>query len=394
MNIHHVFPYDPRHLGVTTTEWWIGQQQRWPIASLCQTRDADRTTVHVIGEAIHGRYTSPLRLRVHSTLYDNSSWHAWGDDWSLSLGAKLRAAGPDDIVVVHMEAYAAARLALRAAHRARCVLVLHGRGIGARQDHAAVDRVVVLHDESLKELVQSGLGGDSLIKVIPSVDRALFRPADRTKGHPIVLGYVGRLEESKGAFDLAPPLRQLKDLPVRLECIGSAPSAMERRRAASAFSGLPATLLGEKPPREVAARMRAWDALLLPSYTEGFSLVALEALSSGTPVVAVEGVLPLTVAAKPGVVTVPRNDFAGGIRTALNVTIPERGSDWIPDHADAARVWDQLYELLPEWRPRLMPSARPLLGRVRRVKWKTGVAHLPRRGAMGSHPGRTPRAQD
>lgn len=369
MTVHHVFPYDPGHLGLTLEQWWRGQLLRWPLAAVVRSRSAADTVVHVIADrsAQLPDAAAPLTLQVHRTLYRNARWHAWGDDWSVGLGRALHRAGHDDIVVVHLEGYAAARLCLRYARGARCVLVLHGRGTGSVEEHDAADVSVVLNDDARATLRERGVPGDRLLAMIPSIDRGTFHSRREARPAEPVLGYVGRLEESKGAFELPAIVRSLADRGVSLECVGSTPRPADAQRVAAEFAGIPVRFCGELAPIDVAARMRGWGALVLPSYTEGMPLAALEALSSGIPVVAVAGVLPHILANRDGVWVGSRDTLADRTRAALAARqTPEAG--WIPDHEQGGRTWDAVYDALPSWRPRSRPSARPLLGRLRRLR--------------------------
>jgi glycosyltransferase involved in cell wall biosynthesis len=268
------------------------------------------------------------------------------------------------VVVVHLEGYAAARLALRYSHGARCVLVLHGRGTGGLDEHSAADLSIVLNDAARAALENDGVPDHRLRSMVPSIDRALFRPDGRPEVSAPTLGYVGRLEGTKGAFDLPAVVRGLADLDARLECVGSALDTAASE--STAFAGLPIELTGELPAGEVAARMRGWSVLVLPSYTEGMPLVALEALCSGVPVVAVEGVLPQTLATKRGVWVGPREGLTDRVRAALN-SDRTVDADWIPGHEQGGAAWDDVFDALPAWRPRPRPSARPLAGRLGRL---------------------------
>lgn len=377
MRIHHVFPYDPQHLGVNLEQWWRGQQLRWPLAAVRRSRYVSQTVVHTISRDARAAPCPPLTLRAHGTLYDNARWHHWGDDWSLSLALALRAALSDDVVVIHMDSYASAKLSLRFARNARRVIVLHGRGAGSSTDHSGAQRIVVLNDDTRNTMLSLGVSAQRLVRVVPSVDKETFHAATPTLVNKTpLLGYVGRLEESKGVFDLAAVLRRLSGLSVRLECIGSAPSHYDRCRADVLFRGLPVRFLGELMPDAVASRMRSWDVLLLPSYTEGMPLVALEALCCGIPVVGVDGVLPATLAARAGVFTTARSDFAAGVSRALE-TNAEVESDWIPDHSEGGRTWDVIYDSLGRDVSPDLPSLRPLIGRLRRLRLR------PERREMG-----------
>ena len=50
VTVHHVFPYDPGHLGLTLEQWWRGQLLRWPLAAVARSRSAADTVVHVIAD--------------------------------------------------------------------------------------------------------------------------------------------------------------------------------------------------------------------------------------------------------------------------------------------------------------------------------------------------------
>jgi D-inositol-3-phosphate glycosyltransferase len=159
--------------------------------------------------------------------------------------------------------------------------------------------------------------------VEPGVDLDLFRPPDdrqRTRetlgGGPLVL-FVGRLQPLKGP-DLA--VRTLAELDRRLprdgryarmilvggvSANGSGtvdPPAL-RRLARDLGVADRVTLLAPRPQPELAGLYRAADAVLIPSYSEAYGLVALEAQACGTPVVAAAvGGLPYALADGGGTV--------------------------------------------------------------------------------------------
>ena len=140
--------------------------------------------------------------------------------------------------------------------------------------------------------------------VPPGVDLATFttegdRAADRRAlgGGRIVL-FVGRLQPLKGP-DLA--VRTLAALrsddgrePVRLVIAGGTSGSGAGRTDPDSLRALAAQLgvadrvaiLAPRPPGELAALYRAADVVLVPSRSESFGLVALEAQACGTPVVA------------------------------------------------------------------------------------------------------------
>ncbi|HEX2042059.1 MAG TPA: glycosyltransferase [Acidimicrobiales bacterium] len=135
--------------------------------------------------------------------------------------------------------------------------------------------------------------------VPPGVDHELFSPGDRTVaraalglGEGPVLLFVGRIQPLKGA-DVAIETAARLDPDTVLLVVGG-PSGPEgqaecRRLAALARDrGVDdrVRFVPPQPHERLATYYRAADACLVPSRTESFGLVALEAAACGTPVVA------------------------------------------------------------------------------------------------------------
>jgi D-inositol-3-phosphate glycosyltransferase len=140
--------------------------------------------------------------------------------------------------------------------------------------------------------------------VVPhGVDRALFHPGDRAAAraalgiaHRHVLAFVGRLQPLKApdvaVLTLAALRRRRPDLDVELLVVGGASGngdgepARLVRLAAEAGVGDRVRFLAPRPHDRLATIYRAADLVLMPSWSESFGLVALEAQACGTPVVA------------------------------------------------------------------------------------------------------------
>jgi D-inositol-3-phosphate glycosyltransferase len=142
----------------------------------------------------------------------------------------------------------------------------------------------------------------------PGVDLSVFRPsADRhavreALGGGRILLFAGRLQPLKGpdiaVRTLAALDRLLPDdgIPTRLVIVGgtsgvgNSPTPTDpaglRRLAAELGVADRVALLTPRPQQELAALYRAADAVIMPSHSESFGLVALEAQACGTPVVA------------------------------------------------------------------------------------------------------------
>lgn len=373
-HVAHVFPYDPRHLGHGFETWVESQMARWPLASVAQSGLASESSVHVIGPRSRTTARGGLTIREHGSLTSGPRFRDWGDDWSGSLGRYLRDLGPDDVVVLHLNDYAAARLAHRAAQPNRLVIVFHGMGVGQGDDHIrTASAIVVLRKDAFSRLLEEGVDRARVVIMTPSVDRSLFHPPEvpaRSRGIP-TLGFVGRLEASKGVFELPRVLRGLKDsgVPATVEAIGHGTLA-EQESLVSLARDLGVehslSLLGERDTSEIANRMKIWRLLLVPSYTEGHSIVVQEARASGLTVAAVSGVLGDEVQEARGIYCDARDAYPELVRRLLQECSSPDPSG-VPDHRDAALMWDALLRDLPTEtsQPRI-PLSR--WGRIRRLK--------------------------
>jgi D-inositol-3-phosphate glycosyltransferase len=149
-------------------------------------------------------------------------------------------------------------------------------------------------------LLDSLYGADpSRIEVLPpGVDHRLFSPGDRAEarerlGHPgqRVLLFVGRIQPLKGLDLAVQALAEIDD--AVLWAVGGpsgadGPAELERIQKLAADLGVTDRLLilPPRPHHELVDYYRAADVCLVPSRTESFGLVALEAAACGTPVVA------------------------------------------------------------------------------------------------------------
>jgi D-inositol-3-phosphate glycosyltransferase len=174
-----------------------------------------------------------------------------------------------------------------------------------------------------------GLSGARLTVVPAGVDLDLFTPDgpsadDRTDG--IELLFAGRLQPLKGpdvALRTLAEVRRHRD-DVRLRIIGGASGGSGVATSVEALTGLARDLGVEQhvtfepalPQAALAARLRAADLVLVPSRSETFGLIALEAQACGTPVVAAR-VPGLEVVVGGGGVLVDGHDAADHARAVL-----------------------------------------------------------------------------
>lgn len=167
-----------------------------------------------------------------------------------------------------------------------------------------VDRIVTVSNYTRQQILSHFHVSPDRITVVPNaVDHNLFRPEPQRRirtrkawgigQHPVIL-YVGSEEPRKNIDVLLKAVAQIRQhLPsVRLIKIGRPqyPGGRERFLRLAKSLGLLETLkiIDYLPDHSdgLAAAYNAADVFLFPSLDEGFGLPPLEAMASGTPVVA------------------------------------------------------------------------------------------------------------
>lgn len=141
-------------------------------------------------------------------------------------------------------------------------------------------RCVAASSYAAAELEEAGAAVD---RIPLGVDLELFRP--RPPGRPPVVAYVGRLSSEKRPGVAVEVFHHLVDAGVhaRFVVVGWGPQRADLERAAS---GLPVTFTGHLDRAGVARVLGTASVLVAPCAVETFGLAVLEALASGTPVVA------------------------------------------------------------------------------------------------------------
>jgi glycosyltransferase involved in cell wall biosynthesis len=278
-----------------------------------------------------------------------------------SLRAPLRAYRPDVVLSywLYPDAFGAAAVAKELA----VPLVAGARG----SDIRARDRVslaltrrvladsarILTVSEDLRRIAIERFGASpDLTSTIPNgCDTRIFRLGERAAARAALgiapdaklILFVGRLVHAKGLRELLAAWLELARAEPRLELavVGQGPllaelasGATAAQRAASFHSP------GAVPADEVAAWMQACDAFCLPSHTEGYPNVLVEALACGRPVVATPvGGITEIVDRDNGVLT-PVKD-APRLAAALHATL-SRPWDEAALSRRFARSWEEV----------------------------------------------------
>jgi D-inositol-3-phosphate glycosyltransferase len=163
------------------------------------------------------------------------------------------------------------------------------------------DLVVASTTEEHAQLLHHYGADPERIEIIaPGVDHTVFAPGDRLRARrhlgldaaPLLL-FVGRIQPLKGADLAVRALAALRDPRARLVIIGG-PSGPDGEGEVRALHALVEELglerrvhfVAPQPHDRLVEYYRAADVCVVPSRTESFGLVALEAAACGTPVVA------------------------------------------------------------------------------------------------------------
>jgi len=188
---------------------------------------------------------------------------------------------------------------LAAGARAEPALRIRVEGEIARQ----ADLLIASTAEEQGDLVE-GYGADParVVVVPPGVDLSVFQPIDQAEarrkigyGPGRLLLFVGRLERLKGVEVAIRALALLRDRAhedVRLLVLGEDSkdgdeSEKERLKAIATAAGVrdQVDFLGSVAHHELPFFYSAADVCVMPSYSESFGLVGLEAQACGRPVV-------------------------------------------------------------------------------------------------------------
>ena len=157
--------------------------------------------------------------------------------------------------------------------------------------HLAVCCVAVSQNIELWLEQQVGVARKKLLQIYNGVDSQRFYPSLRERSDPLVIGFVGRIEEVKNLPSLVRAIERLSNTDharsIEVQIVGTG-SYESQLRALISEAGLQDTIILLGSQADIPSLMRGFDVFVLPSFNEGISNTILEAMASGLPIVAAD----------------------------------------------------------------------------------------------------------
>ncbi len=220
------------------------------------------------------------------------------------------------------------------------------------------ESVIVVGDKLREDVINNFDVPETNVHVMSmGVDTSVFNYVAKVEAReklslPIeekILIFVGNVIQAKGLLELVEAFDSLKmSFPdSSLYVIGSQKDAQFVEELRSFIREKDVEDIHFKEPlgqADLALWMSAADALVLPSYHEGFGLVALEAMSAGTKVVATDvGGLSYLLKDRAGILVEPKNpdSLVKGLWSAL-----DENSDVIDETVVQAKIAQHSYETI------------------------------------------------
>ncbi|MGK2882920.1 MAG: D-inositol-3-phosphate glycosyltransferase [Mycobacterium sp.] len=272
------------------------------------------------------------------------------------------------------------------------------RAVGEQQVVDEADRLIVNTEDEARQLVSLHSADPDRIDVVhPGVDLQTFTPGDRAHARaalglpadvPIVV-FVGRIQPLKAPDVL---LRAAAKLPAVHVVVAGGPSG-SGLATPDALVGLTrelgisdrVTFLPPQTQENLVEVYRAADVVAVPSYSESFGLVAVEAQACGTPVVAAAvGGLPVAVRDGVSGTLVPNHDTGPWADAIDDLLARDRAALRAAAMAHAAQFsWDHTVDaLLHSYRRAIAdysathqrpPTPAPVRARARRWSARRSV---------------------
>jgi len=152
-----------------------------------------------------------------------------------------------------------------------------------------VDQIIVLSEDFKKALVELGIDGNKIKISSTMVEVEAYRSNNKKIEEPYNILFCGNIAETKGVYELLESINRVieHEKDVNFIFMGDGPE-LERLQNRSKELNIErfVTFTGYMTGEEKYEVYKTSDLFVLPSYTEGFPNVALEAMAAGLPIIA------------------------------------------------------------------------------------------------------------
>lgn len=233
----------------------------------------------------------------------------------LHLNTSARLRGPWDTVVLAVAAVVGVRTVYHI-RMGRLPEVMARKGWewwGLRGALKLAGQVVVL-DKGSEEALKRFLPAERVVRVPNAIAVPLMEVNQDSPGQPSVL-YLGYVVPTKGMKELMEAWRELRPQGWRLRLAGLGSAAYQQELLEIVGPDAGVEFLGDLPSEGAWRQMQGAEIFVLPTYTEGFPNVILEAMAAGKAIIstrvgAVPEMLDADSDAPCGLVIPPRDAAA------------------------------------------------------------------------------------
>ena len=231
----------------------------------------------------------------------------------LNTSAQLR--GPWDTVILAV----AAMVRVRSVYHIRMgrlpeVMARDGwEWWGLRGALKLADRVVVLDKES-EEAMKRFLPAERVLR-LPNAVTAPLPGVEYSPSDSRTVLYVGHVIPTKGMTELMEAWREVQPLGWRLRLAGPGSATYQKDLLKIVGPNAGVEFLGDLSPEAAWKCMQAAEIFVLPSYTEGFPNVILEAMAAG------KAIISTRVGAVPEILDVDSGEFCGLVIKPRDATV-------------------------------------------------------------------------
>jgi glycosyltransferase involved in cell wall biosynthesis len=277
----------------------------------------------------------------------------------IHINSSVQLRGPWDTLVLALAKLLRVRSVYHL-HMGRLPEVLRDGGWewwGMRWALHLADRVVVL-DEASEQALRSLLPKERVVRLPNAISLPALRVSPSISTAATVL-YLGHVEPTKGMAELMTAWRDLRPQGWRLRLAGLGSGKYKQELLGIVGPEAEVQFLGDLSPEQAWAEMCAADIFVLPSHTEGFPYVILEAMAAGKAIVstrvgAIAEMLDFGSVSPCGIAVEPRNSeaLAAAIRqlmldSTLRETLSRRASEKVLQQYTTDQVFK---EVLGLWR--------------------------------------------